>query len=320
MNEITKKIYEFGIIPVVKIDYAEDAIPVSRALRKGGLNCVEITFRTEAAQDSIRQIATEFPDMLIGAGTVLTTQQADQAINSGASFIVTPGFNPKIIDHCLDRGYMIYPGCSNATDIESALEKGLSDLKFFPAEASGGLPVIKALSGPFPSVNFIPTGGINEENLNNYLSCDKVIACGGSWMVKETLIKEKRFEEIEFITKNSIQKMLSFKLHHIGINCENNESAIQEAQLINNLFNWSLKNSDNSIFVGNEFEIMKMMDLGKNGHIGISTNNVDRAYIYLKNKGIEFNENTVQYDEIGKKKVAYLKNEISGFAIHLCKK
>ena len=320
MNEISQKIFELGIIPVVKIDYPEDAVPLSRALRKGGLNCVEITFRTEAAQDSIRKIAAEFPDMLIGAGTVLTTQQSDYAINAGASFIVTPGFNPRIVDHCLDRSYAIYPGVSNASDIESALEKGLNDLKFFPAEASGGLPVIKALSGPFPSVNFIPTGGINEENLNSYLSYEKVIACGGSWMVKETLIKEKRFDEIEFITKNSIQKMLGFKLQHIGINCENGEIAIQEAQLMNSLFDWPLKSTDNSIFVGTEFEIMKERHFGKNGHIGISTNNVDRAYLFLKNKGIEFNEDTVQYDEIGKRKAAYFKNEISGFAIHLCKK
>lgn len=320
MNEISQKIFESGIIPVVKIDYPEDAVPLSRALRKGGLNCVEITFRTEAAQDSIRKIAAEFPDMLIGAGTVLTTQQSDYAINAGASFIVTPGFNPRIVDHCLDRSYAIYPGVSNASDIESALEKGLNDLKFFPAEASGGLPVIKALSGPFPSVNFIPTGGINEENLNSYLSYEKVIACGGSWMVKETLIKEKRFDEIEFITKNSIQKMLGFKLQHIGINCENGEIAIQEAQLMNSLFDWPLKSTDNSIFVGTEFEIMKERHFGKNGHIGISTNNVDRAYLFLKNKGIEFNEDTVQYDEIGKRKAAYFKNEISGFAIHLCKK
>ncbi len=320
MNEISQKIFELGIIPVVKIDYPEDAVPLSRALRKGGLNCVEITFRTEAAQDSIRKIAAEFPDMLIGAGTVLTTQQSDYAINAGASFIVTPGFNPRIVDHCLDRSYAIYPGVSNASDIESALEKGLNDLKFFPAEASGGLPVIKALSGPFPSVNFIPTGGINEENLNSYLSYEIVIACGGSWMVKETLIKEKRFDEIEFITKNSIQKMLGFKLQHIGINCENGEIAIQEAQLMNSLFDWPLKSTDNSIFVGTEFEIMKERHFGKNGHIGISTNNVDRAYLFLKNKGIEFNEDTVQYDEIGKRKAAYFKNEISGFAIHLCKK
>ena len=320
MNEISQKIFESGIIPVVKIDYPEDAVPLSRALRKGGLNCVEITFRTEAAQDSIRKIAAEFPDMLIGAGTVLTTQQSDYAINAGASFIVTPGFNPRIVDHCLDRSYAIYPGVSNASDIESALEKGLNDLKFFPAEASGGLPVIKALSGPFPSVNFIPTGGINEENLNSYLSYEKVIACGGSWMVKETLIKEKRFDEIEFITKNSIQKMLGFKLQHIGINCENGEIAIQEAQLMNSLFDWPLKSTDNSFFVGTEFEIMKERHFGKNGHIGISTNNVDRAYLFLKNKGIEFNEDTVQYDEIGKRKAAYFKNEISGFAIHLCKK
>jgi len=320
MNEISQKIFELGIIPVVKIDYPEDAVPLSRALRKGGLNCVEITFRTEAAQDSIRKIAAEFPDMLIGAGTVLTTQQADYAINAGASFIVTPGFNPRIVDHCLDRSYAIYPGCSNASDIESALEKGLNDLKFFPAEASGGLPVIKALSGPFPSVNFIPTGGINEENLNSYLSYDKVIACGGSWMVKETLIREKRFDEIEFIAKNSIQKMLGFKLQHVGINCENGEIAIQEAQLMNSLFDWPLKSTDNSFFVGTEFEIMKERHFGKNGHIGISTNNVDRAYLFLKNKGIEFNEDTVQYDEIGKRKAVFFKNEISGFAIHLCKK
>ncbi len=240
------------------------------------------------------------------------------SFNAGAFFYRNSRFNPSYCD-LVGSKLCNLSGVSMLVNV-SALEKGLNDLKFFPAEASGGLPVIKALSGPFPSVNFIPTGGINEENLNSYLSYEKVIACGGSWMVKETLIKEKRFDEIEFITKNSIQKMLGFKLQHIGINCENGEIAIQEAQLMNSLFDWPLKSTDNSIFVGTEFEIMKERHFGKNGHIGISTNNVDRAYLFLKNKGIEFNEDTVQYDEIGKRKAAYFKNEISGFAIHLCKK
>lgn len=320
MKTLSEQIYELGIVPVVKLDTPDDAIPLAKALLSGGLRCIEVTFRSDAAEESIRRISNEMPEMLTGAGTVLTAEQADRAVKAGAKFIVTPGFNPKVVHHCIDKGYPIFPGCNNPSDIDSALELGLTDLKFFPAEASGGLNMIKSLCGPFTTIRFIPTGGINEDNLNEYLAYNKIIACGGTWMVKETLIQAGKFDEIEALTRGAIQKMLGFELQHIGFNCENEEAALKEANKLCALFDLPLKVGNSSIFAGTEFEIMKKMYLGKNGHICMAVNSVDRAYAYLQSMGYEFNNDTIGYDDKGHKKVFYLKEEIGGFAIHLANK
>lgn len=317
---ITQRIYETGIIPVVKLDRVEDAEPLAKALIAGGLNCAEITFRTDAAEEAIARITKAFPNMLVGAGTVLTTDQVDRAVAAGAKFIVSPGFNRTTAEYCVGKNIPIFPGCPNAGSIEQALELGLTDLKFFPAEQSGGLAMIKALSGPFTKVRFIPTGGINENNLNEYLSNGKVLACGGSWMVKDTLIKEGKFDEIERITRDSVNRMLGFELRHVGVNCENEEAAQQEAKKMCALFGLAYKPGNSSVFSGVEFEFMKKMYLGKNGHIAMAVNSVDRAYAYLSAQGYEFLEETVALDDSGRKKFAYLKDEIGGFAIHLIQK
>lgn len=197
MEEIINKLSELRVVPVIAIDDAEKAVPLAGALTRGGLPCAEITFRTAQAEEAMRRIAKHVPELLLGAGTVLTTEQADRAANAGAKFVVTPGFNPRVVDHCISRGIPIIPGCSTPSDMEQAIERGLRVVKFFPAEQSGGLAYIKAVSAPYSMLSFMPTGGISPKNLKDYLSFNKIFACGGSWMVKKELISEGRFDEIE---------------------------------------------------------------------------------------------------------------------------
>lgn len=211
METTHERICEIAIVPVVKIDNARDAVPLANALRKGGLSCAEITFRTDAAQEAIRLIHEHCPDFLIGAGTVLTAEQADQAHTAGASFMVSPGMSPAVVGHCLEKGYPIIPGVCTPTEVEAGLSFGLSHLKFFPAEAAGGVNMIKAMSAPYIGVRFMPTGGINEKNIREYLTCPAVFACGGSWMVPASLINEGRFDEIEKRTAQAVALVKEIK-------------------------------------------------------------------------------------------------------------
>ena len=203
MTEMMKQLQKIGIIPVVVLNKAEDALPLAERLVRGGLPCAEVTFRTAAAEESIRQMAKAFPDMIIGAGTVLTCEQADRAIDAGAKFIVSPGFNPKVTEYVLKKGVPMTPGVCTPSEIEGALQFGLDVLKFFPAEPSGGLKMIKALAAPYVGVNFMPTGGISAANVREYLAYDRIVACGGSWMVSGKLVSEGQFDEIEKLVKEA---------------------------------------------------------------------------------------------------------------------
>ena len=200
MNPVLEKIQKTGIIPVVVLNDVKDAEPLAKALIEGGLSCAEVTFRTDAAEESIRIMKEKFPEMLLGAGTVLTTDQVDRAVAAGAEFIVSPGLNPRIVKYCVERNIPITPGCANASDIEQALENGLEVVKFFPAEPAGGLKMIKALAAPYVGVKFMPTGGISASNVRDYLAYDRIIACGGSWMVSGDLVKAGEFEKIKELT------------------------------------------------------------------------------------------------------------------------
>ena len=200
MNDTLKEIGHTGIVPVVVLNKVADAVPLADALIKGGLPCAEVTFRTDAAEESIREIAKKFPEMFVGAGTVLTTEQVDRAIGAGAKFIVSPGFNPKVVEYCIKNNYPICPGIMTPTELEMALGFGLDVVKFFPAENAGGLKMIKAMSAPYTMMKFMPTGGINATNVRDYLACDKILACGGSWMVKGDLISAGKFDEIQKLT------------------------------------------------------------------------------------------------------------------------
>ena len=203
--DIFDKLGKVGIVPVIALDDAKDAIPLGEALQRGGLACAEITFRTAAAEEGIRLMTKAFPDMIIGAGTVLTTEQVDRAVAAGAQFIVAPGCNPRIVRYCVERNIPMAPGVATASEIEQALECGVKKMKFFPAEANGGLPMIKALAAPYVGVNFMPTGGLNKDNVKEYLSYDRIFACGGTWMVKKNLISEGRFDEIEQMAKEAAE-------------------------------------------------------------------------------------------------------------------
>ena len=166
MNEVLEKIQKIGIVPVVVLNDAKDAAPLAKALCDGGLPCAEVTFRTEAAEESIRIMAEQFPQMLVGAGTVLTTEQVDRAVAAGAKFIVSPGLNPKVVKYCIEKGVPVTPGTANPSDVEQAIELGLEVVKFFPAEAAGGLNMIKSMAAPYTNMKFMPTGGINAKNIN----------------------------------------------------------------------------------------------------------------------------------------------------------
>lgn len=295
MNEVLEKIQKIGIVPVVVINDAKDAAPLGEALCKGGLPCAEVTFRTDAAEESIRIMSEAFPEMLIGAGTVLTIEQVDRAVAAGAKFIVSPGLNPKVVKYCIDKGITVTPGTTNPSDIEQAIELGLEAVKFFPAEAAGGLQMIKAMAAPYTKMKFMPTGGINAKNINEYLAFPKILACGGSWMVSGELVKAGAFDKITELTKEAVMTMLNFKLVYVGINCDSEGEAVDVADAFSGLLGMEMKEN-----------------------IAIGTNNVARAVSYLESQGVEFAMETAKYAGDDMKDV-YLKEEIAGVAIHLVK-
>lgn len=206
MNEMNTKISSIGVVPVIKLNNPErDAAPLAKALCEGGVPVAEVTFRAEGADKAIKIMREECPDMLVGAGTVLTTEQVDKAISAGAQFIVTPGFDPEIVAYCVEKNMPIYPGCTTPTDYHAALKFGLEVLKFFPAEQSGGLAKIKAMSAPFPMFKVMPTGGISLKNLKEYISAPQIAACGGSYMVTADLIDSGNWEEITRLCRESVE-------------------------------------------------------------------------------------------------------------------
>lgn len=204
MNAISEKMCQFGVVPVVVLNDVKDAKPLADALVNGGLPCAEVTFRTEAAEESIRIMTEAYPEMLVGAGTVLTVEQVDRATAAGAKFIVSPGFDPEIVDYCISKNIPVIPGCVTPSEVAQAVKRGLTRIKFFPAEQAGGLPMIKAMCAAYTTVKVMPTGGISAKNLAEYLSCDKIYACGGSWMVKGDLIKAGEFEKIKEMTAEAV--------------------------------------------------------------------------------------------------------------------
>ena len=321
MTKINSELYSIGLSPVIKIENPDDAVPLAKALIDGGLPAAEITFRTASAAESIKKITEAYPDMLVGAGTVLTTEQVDAAIAAGAKFLVSPGLNPKVTGYALSKGIPMLPGCSNPSDIEAALELGLKTVKFFPAEAAGGLKMLKAMAAPYGQLTFMPTGGINANNLLDYLKFNKIIACGGSFMVKDELIKEKKWDEITALTKNAVKTMLGLEFVHMGINTADTEECKKSAKLFETLFGLTNRETSKSVFAGDAFEFMMGKGPGTHGHIAIRTNFVDRAMAYFKRMGVEFDESTVTYDDkTGKPKFVYFKDEVAGFAIHLVQK
>lgn len=318
MNSIVEQIYKIGIVPVIKIDDVEDAYPLGKALCEGGLPVAEVTFRTEHAKEAMRIMNEKLPMMLLGAGTVLTTKQVDDAIEVGAKFIVSPGLNPEIVKYCINKNIPVIPGCANASDIEVALSFGLDIVKFFPAETLGGLKMIKALAAPYTNVKFMPTGGVKENNIVEYLNYDRIVACGGTWMIDSDAIKNKDFDKIKQLTQNAVKKMLGLTLAHVGVNAteDTNESIADE---FSNLLLCEKDVHTSACFAGNTIEVTKT-NKGSNGHIAYSVYNVERAIRYYESLGYKFDETSVVYGENNTIKAIYFKNEIGGFKIHLLKK
>ena len=319
-HEIKKILSGIGIIPVISIEDETKAVPLARALSDGGIPAAEITFRTAAAEAAIKNISRHCPDIFLGAGTVLNIEQCNRALSAGARFIVSPGYNTDLVQYCISKNVPVFPGCVNASDLTRAVNDGLQVVKFFPAEQAGGLAALKALAPVFPSLQFMPTGGINTCNLLDYLRYDRIIACGGTWMVKKELIASECWSEITQLCKNAVRTMLGFEVCHVGINCADARQSEQNAQLFDSIFHLAFRSGNSSNFAGDYLEFTKQPSPGTHGHIAIGTWSMDRALYHLSARGIEFREETRKTDQHGKTTSIYLKREIAGFAIHLLQK
>lgn len=315
MNAILEKLGTIGLVPVVKIDDAGKAEGLAKALIDGGLPCAEVTFRTAAAPDAISAISKKYPEMLVGAGTVINVELAKKAVASGAKFIVSPGFNPSVVDWCIENKVPVVPGVNNPSQVEAGLERGLEVLKFFPAEASGGVTMLDALAGPFSQVMFMPTGGIDLKNLSDYARRPNVLAIGGSWMVKADLIEKEDWAAITQISREAVVALHGFTFAHMGIN-EKNEAAATQAADMFALLGLAPKVGTSSIFCDTVIEVMKTPFRGTMGHIGFKCWNIERALAYLARFGFKGVEETAKFEK-GKLSVIYLDKEVGGFALHL---
>lgn len=320
MSEQNRSITGYGIVPVVVIKNAERAAGLARALCAGGLPVAEVTFRTECAAEAIRGMVKNVPEILVGAGTVHSPEQAAAAVEAGASFIVTPGFSRKTVQWCLDHAVPVFPGCTGPSDVESAIEMGLDTVKFFPAEPYGGVKTLKALAGPYGGIRFMPTGGINEKNVADYLALKNVAACGGSWMVPSDLVEAGEFDHITALCRNAVRAAFGFELLHVGINTKNTEEARQTTAQFASLFALPVVEYPGSFFAGSMAEILKGPFLGEHGHIAVQTACIDRAVEYFTQRGVAFDESTAARDEAGRLISIYFRDSFGGFAVHLRRK
>ncbi len=309
-----------GLVPVIAINDAEDAVPLCKALADGGLPVAEITFRTAAAEESIRRVHEALPEVLLCAGTVLTTDQVDRAVAAGAAAIVSPGLNPEVVRYCVEKGIPVCPGTANPSDIEVALSFGLKAVKVFPAEAIGGIKLIKSMAAPYVDMKFMPTGGINENNMLEYLSFGKILCCGGSWMVPKDAVEAKDWNRITELTRSAVNKMLGLELRHVGINSGDPETAMKDACKLATLLGWPIREGNSSNFCGDGFECMKKPGRGANGHIAIACNQIARAKWHLERRGFAFVDESEATWKNGKMTAIYLKDDIAGFAFHLIQK
>ena len=320
MNPVLQRVYEIGIIPVIAFNDVDEAIPLCKALMDGGLPAAEVTFRTACAEECIRKIHEELPDMLLGAGTVLTNDQADRAMAAGASFVVAPGYDPNVTQHVIDKGGLMMPGTCSAGEMQQAMNQGCEAIKFFPAEANGGVDMLKNIGAALKTAKWMCTGGVNAKNVNTYLANPQIIAVGGTWMCKSDKIKAGAWEDITDACKEAVDVMLGLELVHIGINCADDAEAMKTAELLGGLLSKAVAPGNSSIFVGNkEFEIMKKPGRGTHGHIAIKCNSVDRAVYHLGQRGVKFDMESMVYKN-GKNIAIYLADEVAGFAIHLVQK
>lgn len=317
--DIIKRLGLCGIVPVVVIEDAKDAVPTAKALLAGGVDVMEITFRTAAAAEAIRTVSENCPEMLVGAGTVLTVEQGKTAVANGAKFIVSPGFNPELVRWCIDTGVATTPGCVTPSEITAAVSMGLEVLKFFPANIYGGLDAMKSLSAPFGKVKFIPTGGISDKNLADYVGVPHIHAIGGSWLCTKADIAAGNFDKITELCKKARQVSLGYELAHVGINCESGEASMAVCNRFETAFGFPTKAGNSSNFASSGIEVMKEKYLGANGHLAVRTNHLERAIADLEQKGFTIDPTTAKYK--GETMIAvYLTEAFGGFAVHLLQK
>lgn len=317
--DVLERLQNAGVVPVVVIEDVKNAVPTAQAMLAGDIDVMEITFRTAAAADSIKAVKEQCPAMLVGAGTIITLEQCKKAVENGAEFIVSPGFNREVVSWCVDNGIAIVPGCVTPTEIMAAMELGLKVVKFFPANVYGGLTAMKSLSGPFGGIKFIPTGGVSASNLAEFISASFIHAVGGSWVCPKADISAGNYEKITALCKEARQIMLGFEVAHIGINCEDDASSQGVCKELNQAFGFATKEGSSSYFASSNVEIMKSNYLGKNGHIAIRTNKIALAINELAKKGYAVDMETAKYKN-GKMIAVYLKDEIGNFAVHLLQK
>ena len=317
MQQIYEEISKIGIVPVIVIEDAKDAAPLAKALWDGGLPCAEVTFRTAAAAQAIKNITEAYPRMLVGAGTVLTTAQVDAAVEAGAKFIVAPGLNPTVVSYCVEKGIPVIPGCCTPSEIEQAMSLGLSVVKFFPAEAAGGVKMLKAMGAPYGKIKFMPTGGINADNLASYLDLPQVLACGGSWMVDKKLIAAGAFDEITARTKAAVANMLGYKFERVVLNAADAASADSIAYHFTYMFDFAKKETAGSVLAGDGIEIAKNAETGTNGQLVISTKSLERAVYQLTRSNVIVDPDSEEYDAKGKLQAVNILGELNGFALRL---
>lgn len=316
--DVLKRLAQSGVVPVVVLEDAKDAVPTAKAMLAGGIDVMEITFRTAAAADSIKAVARECPDMVVGAGTVINLEQCKLAVECGAKFIVSPGYDEETVAWCCDNGIPVTPGCVTPTEIMMALKHGLKVLKFFPANVYGGLSAIKSLAGPFGGVKFIPTGGVNAQNLAEFISSPYIHAVGGSWICPKADIAAGNFDKITALCKEARKTLLGFEVAHIGINTPDADAAMDVCKAFNDAFDFNVKQGNSSNFASTGVEVMKTMFKGANGHIAIRTNKMIPAIAEMERRGYELDMESVK--DKNNIKAVYFKNEIGGFAVHLLQK
>ncbi len=319
MSNLHEKLGNIGLIPVVVFEKSEYALPTAKALIEGGLTVMEVTLRTDAAIESMKLIKENYPEIILGAGTVLSVEQAKAAIDAGCEFIVSPGFNDEVVKYCLDNDIEVTPGCVTPTEIDHALSFGIKTLKFFPASVYGGLAGCKALYGPYRMVKFVPTGGVSLANLAEYADKSYIHAIGGGWLCSAKDMTDGNFENITKTVKQSIDVLLGFELAHVGINTDSGEISLKIADELSKAFNLNLKQGNSSNFAGSMIEVMKTQFRGEKGHIAIRCNNIDRAIYYLEQRGFSADK-TSMVEKDGKKIAVYLQSEFGGFAVHLLQK
>lgn len=320
MNKIFNEIENCGILPTVELNNVKDTKLFAKVLIDCGLLCAEIKLGMQATEESICIINQEYPDIIIGLGSVSNTDQVDRAINAGAKFIVSSEFNEKLLQYCITKNIPVVPEVVSENQIEKAIEYGIEVVKVSITEAIGSSDMIKNISEKYSTMKFILMGDVDKIDINTYLESKNILACACNYLVNNELSDNKNFEKITELTREIVMTMLGFEVRHVGINCDNATEAEKTADKYDKLFGFKKKIGNSSTFAGIHIEVMHKNFLGEKGHLAIATHNVQRAFRYLKSLGVEFNMETAKYNKSNRLIVIYLRDEIAGFAVHLMQK